>query len=391
MENKQIDILDILLILAKHKKFIVWTTLIASIAAVVYSLVVPFTWTSTAKILRVQQRTNNFSFNSSLLSMGANLLGGSLQSSNKDLITIMRSRTFSDDIINKFNLIEHFKITNSDKLVMMEKAIKALTSSVKIYEDNETGIITIEVTTEDKALSRDIANYYWQKLEYYNMNSRHSNAKMRREFIEKQLVEVENEIDKYSSDLEEFQSSNNLLELNKQIESIINIYSDMKAKEIALELDIEYNKLNRAANSLVVSSLENELSILRNKIETLKSNQPENSFLINLEEIPALALDYTKLLSKIQIQKTVYEFLYPQYEQARIDEVKDMPTIEVIDEAILAGQRTGPKRALICITVFVLTLLFTVLLSLLIDSFKAIDDGSIQSQKINEIRKYLKL
>ena len=109
MRTKQIDILDILLILVKHKKFIVFTTIIVSIAAVIYSLLAPQYWKSTATILP-QSDNQGFSIStSSLLGLGSSFLG-SAPSASSDFITIMNSRTFSEDIIKKFDLIRYFKI-----------------------------------------------------------------------------------------------------------------------------------------------------------------------------------------------------------------------------------------------------------------------------------------
>ncbi|HHE39169.1 MAG TPA: hypothetical protein ENL20_11455, partial [Candidatus Cloacimonetes bacterium] len=118
MKTKEIDILDILLILAKHKWFIIITTLIVSIAAVVYSLLATQYWVSTATILPAQEQRSQLPFgSSSLLGLGSSLLGGSFQTQGMDLITIMNSRTFAEDVVKKFNLIEYFEIEDSDTLV----------------------------------------------------------------------------------------------------------------------------------------------------------------------------------------------------------------------------------------------------------------------------------
>ena len=65
MENKQIDVLDILLILAKRKWFIILVTIIVSLGAITYSLLTPEIWTSTATILPIDNEVSSFSFSSS--------------------------------------------------------------------------------------------------------------------------------------------------------------------------------------------------------------------------------------------------------------------------------------------------------------------------------------
>ena len=110
MKTKEIDILDILLILAKHKKFIIFTTLIVSIIAVIYSLLATQYWISTATILPSSDKQDSFSISSSFLGGFASSMLGGEQSDAYALIGIMQSRTFSLDVVKKFNLIEYFEI-----------------------------------------------------------------------------------------------------------------------------------------------------------------------------------------------------------------------------------------------------------------------------------------
>ena len=79
---------------------------------------------ATATILPAQEDKNQLSFGgSSLLGLGSSLLGGGgLQSSGIELITIMNSRTFSEDVIEHFNLLKYMEIDDTDTLIIREKA-----------------------------------------------------------------------------------------------------------------------------------------------------------------------------------------------------------------------------------------------------------------------------
>nr|HPR18396.1 Wzz/FepE/Etk N-terminal domain-containing protein [Candidatus Cloacimonadota bacterium] len=162
-KTKEVDILDLLIVLAKHKKFIFWTTLIACIFAVIYSLLVPQYWVSVATILPAQDQHSSFSLgsSSSLLGLGSSLLGNSANINGLELITIMQSRTFSEDVVKQFNLINYFEINDPDTLVSRELALKAFRENVrKIGMDEDTGLISISIETTDKYLSTNIANYH---------------------------------------------------------------------------------------------------------------------------------------------------------------------------------------------------------------------------------------
>ena len=383
MEPKQIDILDILLILAKHKKFIIITTLIVSIFAVVYSLLVPQYWKSTATILP-QSTNQGFSFSgSSILGLGSSLLGAS-PSESSDFITIMNSRTFAEDVIKKFDLIKYFKIKDKDSLVVMEGAIKKLNRKVKkitLNEDN--GLISINIETKDKYLSARIANYYWQKLEQYNIQTRMSKGKRQRIFLEKRLREVRQKLDSLSLQINEFQKEHNAINIEEQTKLLISTYAELQAEKTAAEIELEYQKNYLGKNSPIIVGLEHKINILEKKIKELEftKEDSQSDFILNIKEIPDLSLQYAKLLSKLQIQQKIYEFLYPQFEQAKIEEQKDLPTIEIIDKAVPAGMRSKPKRARLCIISFFLAIFTSSLIEIFIHLL-----NQEQKQKIKQIK-----
>jgi len=370
MKNRQIDILDVLLILAKHKKFIFFTVLLVSIIAVIYSLLVTQYWVSSAKILPSSSNNNSVSINSSLLGGFASSVLGSEQSDAQALIGIMKSRTFSMDIVNEFNLIEYFEIEESDTLVSNEIAIKKLNeNTAKFGINEENGFIGITIETTDKFLSADIANYYWGKLDSYNKQARMTKGRQQREFIEKRLVEVENSIDKLSMQLNEFQKKNNTIDLAEQTKFIVAIYSDLVSQKIMNDIELEYSKKFFSEEHQNVKSLEVKDEILTTKILEME-DQPGTfnpKYLLTIDDIPDIALQNSQLLLNLRIQQKVYEYLYPQYETAKIDELKDLPTIEIIDKAIPAGKRSRPRRAFICIIAFLMALIISSCLAIFIE------------------------
>jgi hypothetical protein len=59
----------------------------------------------------------------------------------------------------------------------------------------------------------------------------------------------------------------------------------------------------------------------------------------------------------MKIQETVYELLSQQYELSRIEEAKEIPTVNVIDPANLPEKKSWPPRLLIMglLTIMALT------------------------------------
>ncbi|HNQ44709.1 MAG TPA: hypothetical protein PKI59_09775, partial [Candidatus Cloacimonadota bacterium] len=72
-------------------------------------------------------------------------------------------------------------------------------------------------------------------------------------------------------------------------------------------------------------------------------------YIIQIDKIPDLSMRYAQLMINAEIKKKVLEYLYPQFELAKLEELKDLPTFEVYDQPQLAGMRSRPKRALIVV------------------------------------------
>ncbi|MGB4893619.1 MAG: GNVR domain-containing protein, partial [Nitrospira sp.] len=59
--------------------------------------------------------------------------------------------------------------------------------------------------------------------------------------------------------------------------------------------------------------------------------------------VPDLALQYGRLFRELKVQETLYALLTSQYEQAKITEARDTPTVQVLDPPIPADKQIKPR------------------------------------------------
>jgi uncharacterized protein involved in exopolysaccharide biosynthesis len=71
---------------------------------------------------------------------------------------------------------------------------------------------------------------------------------------------------------------------------------------------------------------------------------------------PQLLLEQERLIREVQIQSTMFTTLKQQYEIAKIEEIKNVPIINVMDEARPAAKKNSPKRRIIAVVGFLLGL-----------------------------------
>jgi len=94
-----------------------------------------------------------------------------------------------------------------------------------------------------------------------------------------------------------------------------------------------------------------------------KPNEKFN-FLPPLARTPEIGIEYIRRYRELEIQGKILELLMPLYEQARIEEQRNTPSVIVLDRAVAAEKASKPKRLILTIAItfcsIILAVLFTV-------------------------------
>ena len=354
MERKEFDLFELVRLLMLNKVFIIVFVAVVSIGAVIYSLVTPQIWSSSASFYAVGETGTALPFNlPGLGGLTSKFLdtGGGDQS--VSFMTAMKSREFSEDVIRKFNLISYFKISKPDSLARMDKALEKLQMKmIAIDFDQESGLLKLRVESKDKKLSREIADYYLAKLEHYNKVQKLTKGKMNREFLEGRVADTRAEIDSLILAVRDFQTANKAIDLEAQTSALIESYSTLVADKMKLDVEYELAKKNYSEGSPFLSDIQTRREEVQKQIRSVENNSGggvKPAYMMNISSLPNLGSQFAQLKMNLEIQSKVFEFLYPQYEAARLEELRDMPTLDILDRPREAGIRIRPRRAIICL------------------------------------------
>jgi tyrosine-protein kinase Etk/Wzc len=91
--------------------------------------------------------------------------------------------------------------------------------------------------------------------------------------------------------------------------------------------------------------------ILRQADQNRSSGDPLN---LGIRAIPGTELKYLGSLREVKYQEAVLELLMKQGEAARLDEARDGTIIQVIEPAVPAERRAGPRRSVIVVVFAIL-------------------------------------
>ncbi len=349
--TKDLGLFDLLYVIARRKWFVIVFTLLFAIGAIIYALVVDKYWISKAVIVPIADSGSLSGLDSGLMGIiGKSPLGSAQKDPAVEFVTIMQSRTFREKVIGHFDLIRYFKLEHLPLDEAMEKAVFKLASSVtRISVDEESKLITIRVETRDKLFSRDIAQFYLDELQSYLLTNRGSKSKLQRIFLEEQVGSTKADIESLATAVRDFQKRNRAIGLDEQTTALISLYSESISEYYKTEIEYEVARQQYQPDSPVLAELAKRRKVLSDKIKQFEDSKtpllPE--YVLQIDRIPDLALQFAQLKLNLEIKQKVFEYLYPQYEIARLEELREMPDFDILDRPSLAGLRSKPKRAVL--------------------------------------------
>ena len=353
--EEEVSILDILIVLAKHKKLILGLPFLAAIITAGITLLMPNWYTGTAKILPPQQSQSNAV---AILGQLGALAGGTTQAfgiknPNDVFVAMLKSRTVADSLIEKFDL----KTIYDKELMTDVRKILARNTGITSGKD---GVIAIEVDDKDPKRAADLANAYVSQLEVLTLNLAISEAGKRRLFFENQLQKVKEELTSAEVELQKSQESSGIINPAGQASLSVAAAAGLRAQITAKEVQISTLRAFAAEQNPDLIRTESELAGLRRELARMQgtSGLEKGDVLLSIGKAPKASLDYLKKYRDVKYYETLFELLAKQYEMARIDEAKDATLIQVLDKAVQPERKSRPKRSLIVLlTSFVAGLL----------------------------------
>lgn len=185
----EINLLDMLIVLGKHKGMIIGVTFVAALMAIGYSLSLPNIYTGTTRILPPQQSQSSAGALLNQLGGLAGMAGGSLGIKNpNDLyVAMLKSRTIMETVAKRFGLQKVYEQKT------MTGALQMLESSTRIVSGKD-GVIAVEVDDRDPQLAAAMANAFIDELNKLMQTYSLTDASQKRTFFEQQLRQAKDRL-----------------------------------------------------------------------------------------------------------------------------------------------------------------------------------------------------
>jgi uncharacterized protein involved in exopolysaccharide biosynthesis len=341
---------EILNIILFNIKTILKITLLSTFFLfIILWLVYPRTYNADVSIMPPENQEGFGGFGS-LIGSGdfSSLLTGGMSSATSQLyVEVLKSRTAALYVVDKLNLTKLYDA--EDRIEAAEELVDKLNTDiskegiVKVNVDVKSSLIPMLFSDEDslKELSAIISNTYIEALDSINKEKLSSKARSARLYIEEQIKQTRELLDSAEVALMEFQSKNKTIAITDQIKAAIEGSAALKTEIIKTEIELGLIKSDAGESSRLYNSLNQKLQELKSQYSKFESGSSD--YLLAFKDVPVLGKELAGLLREVRIQNEVYVLLQQQYYKEKIQENREIPTVEILDEAIPPKKPVAPR------------------------------------------------
>jgi capsule polysaccharide export protein KpsE/RkpR len=251
------------------------------------------------------------------------------------------------------------------------------------------------VTDEDRERAKELAQAYLDELNGLLARVSTSSAHREREFIEQRLNTVQAELQRAQLELSDFSSKNTTVDLKEQTRATVDAGAKLEGQLIAGESELSSLRQIYGDQNVRVRAAEARDAILRRELQRANDQNSPGTEGENLDathpypalrELPRLGVRWANLYRSVRIHETVFDLLSEEYETARIDEAKSIPTVGIIDFPTLPERKSGPHRLLIVLIATALSIFLASIYLLARRFWTELDDLDPRRELVAQIR-----
>jgi len=293
---------------------------------------------------------------------------------NRDLlVSVLRSRTVAQAVV------EHFGLQQRYRQRYLGDAIKKLQdeSTVALSRD---GVISVKVEDTDPLIAAQMANFFVEQLDRLVARYSSGEAGRQRGFLTEQLAKARVGLDTSEEALRRFQERNRAIVLQEQTRGAIEAAGRLKGEIIAAQVQLQVMRNFATDANPEVVALRRRVDEMNRQLAQMQygdggARQAEapserRDFAVPFSRVPEVGLELVRLTRDVKVQETLVTLLTQQVEQARISEARDLPVVQVLDQAVPAERPSKPRLGLNLAVASVGSILGGILLAFIFDYVK---------------------
>ncbi len=348
-------------VLWRRRRFVAGFTALVAVASIVIALLLPKWYAAEARVL--QPEGGGIGGLLGIVNRATGGLGSLLGRGGgyERYLAILTSRSMMEEVVDRFDLIGVYDVDLDEgeraaRFQAVEKLIKNVDFEVKLDYD----YLAVVAYDRDPERAAQMANFMVEKLNVENARLTSETARQTRQVIEQRLHRATADLDSVRSELQTFQETHGLIELEAQAEAMMQSVALSRAE--AARLDVQYQTLARqyGPDNPQVQAARHARAAAQAQIDQVLGGQ-DQLLPVSMRDLPALTSRYAQIIQEQLIQQQILETVYPIYEQALFQEQIEAEAVQVVDEAVAPILAARPSRRAIVIGMTLTALLLACL------------------------------
>ena len=327
-------------------KLLFGVSILAGVIAAISALLMPNEFRSTASLFPAQQRSIGLDalIGGRIGSLAGSLIGGGSKTTFDRYYVILLSETVNQEAIERFDLVRHYE--NEGQQWPIQATIGDLRKNTS-FRGTIEGNFVIDVWDRDPQRAKDMADFYVEVLNRKSQEIATGEAREYRKFIEGRYQQGMWEVDSLRVAVADFQRQYGIFELNEQTKEYFRAVGQLYSRKFELDAQYEFLRTAFEESNPQVRQARLQKDLMDKSIRDVIRNDDPNRVMLNLETLQGIASAYYDLMMNVEIQTELMKFIVPLFEQAKLEEVKQIPIVSVIDAPQVPYKKDRPFRALI--------------------------------------------
>ena len=375
IDTYEINLLDVAIVLSKHKKLLIVLPLITAIIFAIMTRKLPDTFQAETTFMPPQKSQNVSSVLSSLGSLGSisGMLGGAgggIGQGNELYIAILKSRDMQYKLVKRFNLLAVYKTTS------LERARQALNGQTEIKTE-KSGLISLTITDTDPKRAALLANGYADELMRSNNELALSDAAQHRLFAESQFLKANNTLTEAEKTVKQLQESTGLITVGPEVTVLQNLINNTQRQLKDMSLTTTPGNPEYIKTQQKLTNLQAEIG----KAQGAKGY---------ISKAPERILDFIHKTRDLKFAEALYQMALQSLTAAKMNELTSGSNIQIINRAIPPEEKSGPDRNRTVLIAFFAALFVAVLLAFLLEAIERSKQYPEFTTQFQTIKNHLK-
>jgi uncharacterized protein involved in exopolysaccharide biosynthesis len=345
LETRQ-QFVGIARVLWENRRFLFRVAVVTLLVSSIVVFLIPNRYEATAQVMPPQDSSSSKYMLLSAVMGGTAGLASSLlgmKSSSAVYVEMLKSKTTQEQLVNRFDLRKVYWVKT------YQAACKKLGNNTDINEDSKSGVITVAVTDRDPKRAAAMAEAYVDELGTLAATLDTSAAHRERVFLEGRLKEVKQDLESAQKAFSRFASTNTTIDLKEQGIAMVTAAAQLQGELIAAQSQLRGLEQIYGDENVRVRAAKAKINELQSQLKTMAGSDADlsgdsRSLYPQIRQLPKLGVSYLDLVREVKTQEAVYEVLVKQYELAKIEEAKEVPSIRILYHPRVPEKKSFPPR-----------------------------------------------